>query len=132
MWPEREIAWVNNFLFAAPVPDRLQDLQRQRALVQEQLAWLDREIAAIQAKPIPVLPPEPAAVVMPLTSAKSAPINFGDAAAAERAAEEILAQYQQESQSLQKTVKRGCMLYFFAALGLLVLGIFVLYLIKRG
>jgi hypothetical protein len=100
--------------------------------VQEQLAWLDREIAAIQTKPIPVLPPEPASVVMPATSAKSTPTNFGDAATAERAAEEILAQYQQESQSLQKTVKRGCLLYFFAALGLLVLGVFVLYLIKRG
>ncbi len=100
--------------------------------MQEQLTWLDREIAAIRGKAIPVLPPEPAAVVMPATSAKSAPTNFGDAAAAERAAEEILAQYHQESQSLQKTVKRGCFLYFFAAMGLLVLGVFVLYLVKRG
>ncbi len=112
--------------------DRLQDLQRQRALVQEQLAWLDREIAAIQKTKISVLPPEPAAIVIPATAPKSAPISFGDVAAAERAAEEILAQYQQESQSLQKTVKRGCFLYFIAALGLLVLGVFALYLVKRG
>ena len=99
--------------------------------MQEQLAWLDREIATIQGKKIPVLPPEPAAIVTPPTSAKYAPISFSDAAAAERAAEEILAQYQQESQSLQKTVKRGCLLYFFAAMGLLVLGVFVLYLVMR-
>ncbi|MCR6656693.1 MAG: hypothetical protein NVV63_12975 [Opitutus sp.] len=30
-------------------PERLAELQRQRALVQEQLTWLDREIAACQA-----------------------------------------------------------------------------------
>jgi hypothetical protein len=110
------------------VSDRLKDLQRQRALVQEQLAWIDREIATIQTKPVPVLPPsEPTAVVAP---AKNAPASFGDAAAAERAAEEILAEYQQESQSLQKSVKRGCFLYFFAAMSLFVLGVFILYLIK--
>lgn len=123
---------MNKFPFVNRVPDRLQDLQRQRALVQEQLAWLDREIAAIQKNKVSVLPPEPAAVMIAPTSPKSPPIRFGDASAAERAAEEILAQYQQESQSLQKTVKRGCFLYFFAALGLLVLGVFVLYLVKRG
>jgi hypothetical protein len=113
------------------VSDRLQDLQRQRALVQEQLAWLDREIAAIQKNKVSVLPPEPAAIAIPVTSPKNVPISFNDAAAAERAAEEILSQYQQENQSLQKTVKRGCLLYFFAALGLLVVGVFVLYLVMR-
>lgn len=110
--------------------DRLQDLQRQRALVQEQLAWLDREIAEIQKNKISVLPPEPAAIVIAPISAKIAPVGFGDAAAAERAAEEILAQYQQESQSLQKNVKRGCILYFIGALSLLILGVFALYLVK--
>jgi len=33
------------------MPDRLDDLRRQRALVQEQLAWLDREIAAQSSSP---------------------------------------------------------------------------------
>lgn len=113
------------------MPDRLQDLQRQKALVQEQLAWLDREIAAIEKKKVSVLPPEPAAIMMPVTPAKSAAIGSVDAAAAERAAEEILAQYQQESQSLQKNVKRGCFLYLFAAIGLLILGVCVLYLATR-
>ena len=91
-------------------------LQRQRALVQEQLAWVDREIATLQG---PVVSDKaPPVNVTPLpASAKSIPSSLGDAGAAELAAEEIMAQYKQEGQSLQSSVKRGCFLYFFAVSG---------------
>jgi hypothetical protein len=113
------------------VSDRLQDLQRQRALVQEQLAWLDREIAALQGPTAPPPTPVPYATPVPPVAPRYTPPSSADAAAAEQAADEILAQYRQESQSLQTTVRRGCFLYFFIAMGLLILGVFGLYLFIR-
>ena len=115
--------------YLAHVSDRLKELQRQRALVQEQLAWLDQEIATLQGSPVtektvPV-------VTVPLPVQKT-PAVFSDAAAAEQAAEEILAQYKQEGESLQSSVKRGCFLYFFIALALLGLGVFALYLFRSS
>ena len=104
--------------------DRLQDLQRQRALVQEQLAWLDREIAALQGPAAPTSTPTTYAKPVPPVAPRYTPPSPADAAAAERAAEEILAQYQQESKSLQTTVRRGCFLYFFIAMGLFIAGVF--------
>ncbi len=41
-----------------------------------------------------------------------------------------MAQYQQEAHSLQSSVKRGCFLYFFLALGLVALGVIALYFFK--
>ncbi|MSU45994.1 MAG: hypothetical protein EXS42_02415 [Lacunisphaera sp.] len=57
--------------------DQLRELQRQRALAQEQLGWFDREImregGQAPALPLPAVPP--------------------DTGEATRAAEEILARY---------------------------------------
>ena len=66
----------------------------------------------------------------PVSAFKS--VAFADAAAAERAAEELIAQYHKEGQSLQSSVKRGCFLYFFAALAIVGLGVLVLYLRTRN
>ena len=63
--------------------------------------------------------------------ARNTSSGFGDAHAAEQAAEEIMAQYKQEGRTLQSRVKRGCFLYFFAALGLLGLSVFAFYLFKN-
>ena len=94
--------------------DRLTDLQRQRALAQEQLAALDREIARKTGATTPPAtpPPQPSAA---------------DIAAAEAEAETLLAQYKNDPKDLQSAVKRGCFLYFFAALGLLALGLVAFY-----
>ncbi|SDS56197.1 hypothetical protein [Opitutus sp. GAS368] len=108
--------------------DRLSELQRQRALAQEQLAWLDREIAResgqAPAAPAP-LPATPAAPVA------AAPREMSAAAA--RAADEIIAQYQTPPGSTAKNVKRGCYAYFFVALGtfLLVVGTIYLFYLRR-
>jgi hypothetical protein len=110
------------------VSDRLKELLRQRALVQEHLASLDREIAAVQGRVAAqgeALPTK--ATPLPSRDTSS---SFGDAHAAEQAAEEIMAQYKQEGQTLQSSVKRGCFLYFFAALALLGLGVLAFYLFK--
>lgn len=115
--------------------DRLQDLQRQRALVQEHLAWLDREIAAARdaAGPTAVSTATTSTTPAnsPIKSASPAAVT-GDAAA-ERAAEKLIAEYQTEVQALPANVRRGCFLYFALALALLALGVFAFYLLKtRG
>lgn len=99
--------------------DRLADLQRQRALAQEQVAWFDREIAK---EADPKASAIPAAVA--LTSGPPlAPT------ATDRTADEILAQYQQNPLTAAKDVKRGCYLYFAFALGAVVIAVVGAYLL---
>lgn len=99
--------------------DRLKDLQRQRALAQEQLAWLDREIAR-ETGATATAPTPPAAPAAP------APVTPANADAA-RLADEILARYKDEAASSPGDVKRGCYLYFALAFVLLGLGLVALY-----
>jgi len=117
------------------VSDRRTELQRQRSLILERLARLDRELAALEAKtpaPIPVaaLPPaEREDAASP--SIPAAPrATSTDASAAEIAADEIIERYRKENPPQPNDVKRGCIIYFAAALGLLVLVVFAWYLIK--
>jgi hypothetical protein len=109
------------------VSDRLTELQRQRALAQEQLAWLDREIAreTSQAATAAVIPPAPPVPVP--TALTSAPVQPDMPAATAQAADEIIARYQHEAGTGAQDVKRGCYLYFFVALGLLVVGTLAAY-----
>lgn len=101
--------------------DRLKDLQRQRAMAQEQLAWLDREIARETG---PLAAPPPAAV-----GAK--PESRPTTGSAALSADDIIAQYQGQGRPVHSEVKRGCFLYFFAALGLVALFVLGLYLLRR-
>ena len=105
--------------------DRLKELQRQRALAQEQLAWFDREIAREAGVTIPALV---AAEIKPAAPASSLPTHGSsgfDAAA------DIIARYNQEPPGdMAKQAKRGCMLYFifaFIAFGLLLFGVYFYY-----
>lgn len=110
--------------------DRLKELQRQRALAQEQLAWIDREIAKESgqapaqpvAAPLPVVAPAAPAVV-PAPAAPAAP----SAAEAERLADEIIARYKDEHATSPADVKRGCFLYFGLAFLLVAVGLVALY-----
>jgi len=108
------------------VSDRLNELKRQRAIAQEQLAWLDREIARESgaAAPVAPTPPAPAAPVV-------APETAGPAHA-EAEVEAMMAQYRSDPDSLQGNVKRGCFLYFFAALGLLLLAVLAFYFVRTS
>jgi hypothetical protein len=153
----------------APAPDRLQQLLRQRALLQEHLAWLDREIAdassgvtgpppaptplarAAQqplvipspaAPPTPtILSPRPPHPVAPYVASQAAQILSTAAGAppvesppaVEAAAAEILEQYRVAPDSMKTDVKKGCFLYFFAALAFVAVVVVVLYFIfQRG
>ena len=99
--------------------DRLADLQRQRSLAQEQVAWFDREIAKETGPKASTIP---AAVA--LTSGQPlAPT------ATDRTADEILAQYQPNPLTAAKDIKRGCYLYFAFALGAVVIAAVGTYLI---
>ncbi len=102
--------------------DRLKDLQRQRALAQEQLAWLDREIAREtggQSLPAP-------AVIAPRPTATSSV-----ASDTEVEAEKILERFRHTEHPVRDEVKRGCFIYFFAAFGLLILALMGFYFARR-
>ncbi len=99
--------------------DRLTELQRQRALAQEQLAWLDREIARESGDKV-----TPAALVGGVPPPRTVP-------APPVAPDDILTQYQSQAQPVHSEVKRGCFLYFFAALGLLLLSLTAFWFLRR-
>ena len=119
--------------------DRLHDLQRQRALAQEQVAWLDREIAAEIAKSGTT----PATAQLATPSHPASPTPAALASAARRAtntvesalpadAEKILAEYQTSPSSIKNDVKRGCFLYLAFAFALLAASLVALYLHSRS
>lgn len=103
--------------------DRLDELNRQRALLQEHLLWLDREIererggAPAAAQADTRLPASRAP--LPLTAAVG---NTG-----EPIAEEILDQFGSGPENLQADTRKGCLTLFFVALGLLFCGFGIAY-----
>ncbi|MCX6955254.1 MAG: hypothetical protein NTV51_24130 [Verrucomicrobia bacterium] len=136
--------------------DRLQELLRQRALLQEHLAWLDREIEAASGRaadqptplrlaPRPAFPPAPASQPPPSPSGylasqaaaitrHAAETRAATAAAATdenprvaATADAILEEYRVPPDALKTDLRKGCILYFIAALGLLAAGVTVLY-----
>jgi hypothetical protein len=100
-----------------PSPDeRLPELRRQRALVREQLAWLDREIASAsgEAKPPGQIPPSlPAAHLQP-----TAPPADGNEVG------ELMKSFEEESRSSIDKAKQGCIWFFAAAFVLFALCLF--------
>ena len=118
------------------MPDRLAELRRQRSLLEEHLAWLDAEIAAAEKNadlttatmPTVRIASLPAAAAIPSTPTFPAMTSMAVATdATAPAAEHILEQYRKEPSTVQQDVKKGCFLYFAAALALLGLGVTGLY-----
>ena len=100
--------------------DRLTELQRQRALAQEQLAWFDREIAReLAGQKIPLAANTPSAA--PASPENTKPT--AETPVADHDAEKILERYRHAGHPVKDEVKRGCFLYFFAAFALLALGL---------
>ena len=102
--------------------DRLTELQRQRALIQEHLAWLDHEIAAAQGKPLP-----PPIAARPPTPANGAQSTVKLPATSGPDVEKIISQYQKDPNALTTDTKRGCLLAFGLAMGVIALAAFVAY-----
>ena len=115
-----QLAGAAQSVFLNGVSDRLAELQHQRSLAQQQLSWLDREIARETGAPPPAANP-PAVVARAAAPTVSAAGN--------PTAEEILAQYGQPTGNTTRDVKRGCYLYFIFALGMLVISAVSVYFI---
>lgn len=126
--------------------DRLAELRRQRALISEHLAWLDREIerlnrpsppsslaAPATTNDLPVVPRDDGS--RPLTGPGAAPPRsaapFPSPAEtnerADAAAARLLEEYRSTDATLKHDVRKGCLFYFIGAFVLLALGITVLY-----
>ena len=111
--------------------DRLQELLRQKALLDEHAEWLAWQIAQEQAKsgaglapdvlPAPAAPVPSPGLAAAVTAAAPAP------AAMEAEAAAIIDQYRESTQSDQQKVKRGCILYMLAALALIALGVLAVH-----
>lgn len=118
--------------------DRLAELRRQRALVQEQLNWLDAEIGAAEkrspASPLVAAlpksvppPPPPASTVTPAAGVSTLPA----ASAIDPVADAMLEEYKVAPEALRTDVRKGCLLYLVAAFALVIAGVAILYFALR-
>lgn len=122
------------------MPDRLSELLQQRRLIQEHLAWLDREIAAATKPTTSASSVSTASVQQPTAPVAAAPLPTPTASptatrletplpsASPLDPDALLAEYQQDPQNLQVDVKRGCFLYFGIAMGFLFLLVALAYI----
>lgn len=97
-------------------PQRLAELQRQRDLVREHLAWLEREIAREHNVTPPATPPAVVSVSVrpePSTPAVQLPTDLPKPDPIGAAAE----------------ARRGCLLIFVGAFAILALALVALYLL---
>lgn len=95
--------------------DRLNELQRQRALVVEHLQWLDREIAAYRPQSDPAAP----APALPLPPAIAAP-SPAPVQPAPRDTDPAFALLQDEERRRSEVSKSGCWIVFSALLLVIV------------
>lgn len=117
--------------------DRLNELQHQRALLQEHLAWLEREIAATRGGggAAPSTPPGEMSAGQPQSPAplqwqapgRVAPASLPAPTSATRDAAGIIERYRDESKSVKQDVRKGCFLYFALAFVLLGAALVALY-----
>lgn len=107
---------------------RLDELRRQRALVQNHLEWLDREIAREQSSTVE---PRLATVsdTTPVESSRFPPEST--TGASDQDAQSIIEGYRIPTGDLHRDVRKGCLLYFFGALAALAVGIVVMYFLLR-
>jgi hypothetical protein len=127
-----------------PDPTRLNELRRQRELVAEHLAWIDREIASAAggaaAPPAPAAQPAPAPVAAPqpalrLVTPRPQAVAFTPAALPTGPAPDpdaLLDEFRVPPDTLKTDVRKGCLLYFLGAFALLALGVTALYFIFRA
>lgn len=128
-------------LSVAKMSERLAELRRQRALVQEHLAWLNGEILSVEKQ----LGPQNSEIAPPIKIVQLAPAHPPAApamtpsslppagAAVEPLAEAIYEEYKVPPETLRTDVRKGCLLYFVGALVVLTLAVTALYFaLRRG
>lgn len=101
--------------------DRLTDLRRQRAAIQQHLDWLDREIAAAQ--------PGPAQAPAPVQPAPAAPLVTPVVSTPDPALPEL---GQPDPVNAARQAKKGCLLYLVVALVVFFATIFVIFHFAYG
>jgi hypothetical protein len=124
------------------MPDRLAELVRQRALLHEHLAWLNKEIDEAARGRSGVTAPNLAMERMatPLHAPAEATPSVAAAAATPSPAtaqtspttEDIFAEYRVAPATMKDNVRKGCLLYFVAGLGLLFVVVTILYFALRS
>jgi len=129
---------------------RLQELLRQKALLSEHSAWLDREIAIEQARAAPAdagsgSPPAPEASLAVAAAAPAQPEQTAGPPSAQPevspaspapvagkgSTPPVPAEYQTEPKLIRRAVTWGCLLYFMGALALLGLGLAAIFIFYR-
>jgi len=98
-------------------PDKISQFRRQRELVQQHLDWLDTEIANHSDGP-PTLPNGPAPIVPALEQAEPAEADI------------VAPDMKPDPISASTEAKRGCLILFFAVIGLLVATLVGIYFWK--
>ncbi len=111
--------------------DRLAELRRQRALVQSHLTWLDAEIARESGSAPTGAAPATATHPTALPALVPAP-SFEDPPPMTPVADTILQEYRVPETALKSDVRKGCFLYFIAALAAVAVGVVLLYLLIPG
>jgi hypothetical protein len=116
------------------MPDRLNELLRQRALIQEHLSWLDRQIIAESDGISPLSPPstspgpsEGGKQPLVTTPLPFAPAGLPGSPPSDHEGDAILEDYKKDSHRQQSDIKRGCFLYFLGALAFVSLVVFLFY-----
>lgn len=110
--------------------DRLEELRRQRTLVQQHLEWLDREIAAESGKTTQTQTGAKLAAVIASsnpTSITAPPSPAGTPHQGNPDADKILDKYRVAPESLRSDVRKGCWLYFAAAFAIFFGVVAILY-----
>jgi hypothetical protein len=115
-----------------PSPDdRLQELRRQRALVQEQLAFLDREIASVSVAGRSAMPTAqslpPGSAVPSQPSASAVPSQLATPLTEGGKVDEVIKSFEDETRANPAKAYWGCIWAFVAALALLGLCLFAFY-----
>lgn len=114
--------------------DRLKDLLRQRALLSEHLAWLDREIASAQG----ASGTQPAAIAVPAQPPLASPSPGTGGAQAAPAASPVPAaevdalfdRLRSEEMGQGQISKRGCWMVFAALMLISVIGVATLVFLR--
>ncbi len=94
--------------------DRSDELRRQRDLLREHLAWLEREIARERGSTPDEGDPRP------LPPRIERPRPTVAASDADRDAEAILAEFRRSAPAIEQQAKRGCILYFAIVVSVLL------------
>lgn len=111
------------------MPDRLDELRKQRALVQQHLTWLDHEIAAVTVTRL-TLPPfamrsSTRPPIAPTATTPSVPLG----GAAKPVVVPELSEFQVNPDEVQVDTRKGCILYAALAFLILVLILVVIYFV---